>query len=757
MAVYLSPIWGAGAQLFDNSGNVLSGGKIYTYAAGTTTPATTYTSSSGITANSNPIILNSAGRVPYEIWLLENTAYKFILKDSTDALIGTWDNIDGVNDINAANVVYDPPFSNSVSTTVANKLSEIVSVKDFGAKGDGSANDTIAIQNAINASVGKTLFFPSGNYRSSDLSVSNNIKFLGEPGTTLFYISGGTTALVSVTGTSTTFESDGIIYDGNYAGQSNTVYSIKFSSAGTTTAASNIRLVNNVFLNGNYADVTIGTSATFPSVVIVEIVNNTFMNGVEGTSTKDVRCLNISSACNINVTGNYFGFGGTPSTYGRAGIVSYISGYSGAASRGNFSNNIFHNMGRSSAASYGVLGALDCYADAVDLTITGNSLINPYGRGIQLKSNASNVIISGNSVDGLIDLTGGVAVDAQITVNRSTTTTVYGNLSIVGNVCRSSGWDGISVSCANVDYSAEAYPIQVIGNSVQNATRRGIGIYNTVHAMVSDNVVDGGCSQYGIYFSGMDGDVSVVGNSVASVTASGIYVGDCTAADFNITANKVADGTYGFYIYKLNTAVISANHSSNHSSYDLYVSQILGGLTTVNNNLFLSTTSFGGTSTNIIFGNNVTSSANVCNNYIPITTYLASQLDFTDTLGNQTVNTYTLPAGTYDIVFEGDCTAAASGGLYLAVASSATVSYMRANSQVWNGTSLVYSTQNLATSGTPAFDMCTYANQVTNYRVTLSITTTTNGAVYMRGGIDINNATPTSIYKLATMKIIKLA
>ena len=98
MAVNLSPIWGAGAQLFDNSGNVLSGGKIYTYAAGTTTPAATYTSSNGITANSNPIILNSAGRVPYEIWLTNGVSYKFVLKDSNDTLIGTWDNLKGIGD-----------------------------------------------------------------------------------------------------------------------------------------------------------------------------------------------------------------------------------------------------------------------------------------------------------------------------------------------------------------------------------------------------------------------------------------------------------------------------------------------------------------------------------------------------------------------------------------------------------------------------------------------------------------------------------
>jgi len=96
MAVFLSPVGGAAAQFFTNSGIPLSGGKLYTYAAGTTTPAVTYTSSSGATAHTNPIILNSAGRVATgEIWL-DNTQYKFLLKDSNDVLIATCDNISGI-------------------------------------------------------------------------------------------------------------------------------------------------------------------------------------------------------------------------------------------------------------------------------------------------------------------------------------------------------------------------------------------------------------------------------------------------------------------------------------------------------------------------------------------------------------------------------------------------------------------------------------------------------------------------------------
>ena len=96
MAVFLSPVGGAAAQFFTNSGVILSGGKLYTYAAGTTTPAATFTSSSGNTNHTNPIILDSAGRVPGgEIWL-SASPYKFLLKDSNDVLIGTYDNVSGI-------------------------------------------------------------------------------------------------------------------------------------------------------------------------------------------------------------------------------------------------------------------------------------------------------------------------------------------------------------------------------------------------------------------------------------------------------------------------------------------------------------------------------------------------------------------------------------------------------------------------------------------------------------------------------------
>ena len=112
MTVYLSPFAGAGAQFFTDDGVVLSGGKIYTYAAGTTTPQATYTSLEADQPNQNPIILDSGGRLPEDLWLSQGVTYKFVLKDSTDVQIGEYDDIPGINDFSTGSV----PWANITGT-----------------------------------------------------------------------------------------------------------------------------------------------------------------------------------------------------------------------------------------------------------------------------------------------------------------------------------------------------------------------------------------------------------------------------------------------------------------------------------------------------------------------------------------------------------------------------------------------------------------------------------------------------------------
>jgi len=73
-------------RAFDTNGNPLSGGKLYTYAAGTTTPLATTKDAAG-TPNTNPIILDQYGQC--DIWL-STASFKFLLKDSADVTQPGW-------------------------------------------------------------------------------------------------------------------------------------------------------------------------------------------------------------------------------------------------------------------------------------------------------------------------------------------------------------------------------------------------------------------------------------------------------------------------------------------------------------------------------------------------------------------------------------------------------------------------------------------------------------------------------------------
>lgn len=103
MAVYLSPIFGAGAQLLTSQGVVLAGGSINTYIAGTTTPQATYTDVTGLVSNGSSIVLDSAGRPPQEIWIPAGVSIKIIVLNSVGVQQGiTYDWISGVNDPSAS-------------------------------------------------------------------------------------------------------------------------------------------------------------------------------------------------------------------------------------------------------------------------------------------------------------------------------------------------------------------------------------------------------------------------------------------------------------------------------------------------------------------------------------------------------------------------------------------------------------------------------------------------------------------------------
>ncbi len=177
MSVILSCFAGAGAQFFDNNGVPLAGGLLYTYSAGTTTPIATYTSNSGSIANPNPIVLDSSGRVPNEIWLTPSNTYKFILQTAGATQIGSWDNIPGINDFsifsasNGSSLIgYNEGQSGAITRTVQGRLQDLVSVFDFIPVSLQSAivagSSTTDVSSYINSALalGGGIYFPNGVY-----------------------------------------------------------------------------------------------------------------------------------------------------------------------------------------------------------------------------------------------------------------------------------------------------------------------------------------------------------------------------------------------------------------------------------------------------------------------------------------------------------------------------------------------------------------------------------------------------------------
>lgn len=86
------PLYGPKVRFFDNNGDPLAGGKVYSYEAGTSTPKNTYTDSTGSTANANPVILDADGYA--NIWL-DTGDYKIVLTDADDVTIFTTDDVPG--------------------------------------------------------------------------------------------------------------------------------------------------------------------------------------------------------------------------------------------------------------------------------------------------------------------------------------------------------------------------------------------------------------------------------------------------------------------------------------------------------------------------------------------------------------------------------------------------------------------------------------------------------------------------------------
>lgn len=502
-------------QFFDANGNPLVAGRLYSYAAGTTTPLATYTDSTGGSANTNPVILDSRGEA--NVWLA-SASYKLVLKDYNDVAIWTVDNIDAISVLTTlaasggSNLIgFIQSGTGATATTVQARLRQSLSVKDFGATGDGSTDDTTAIQNALNAGSNRTVYFPAGTYRiSTTLLIKTKTTLLGD-GTNKSIIKitsgfgAGTTAVRNeiVTGTvnvyyDTDIEVCGLTFDGNN------------NSSRTSELLGFGKILNLTFKNCAVQNSTfIGFACAGSKNVVVSQCYFT-NNGRPIPSTTSAPAIWFATTAqgapyDVRVENNYF--------YNNNWSAAYFMPV-----RGSFSNNNCVDNGESTIFA----SDAGSFLRFENNNITGTTRSNISGAGIEC--GASNTIITGNTIDSCA-AEGIVLTDAQ-------------NVIISNNLIFNNGQD------------TAYYPFPV-----------GIGIIGTAsapnqpdHIQIHGNRVgdrQGVKTQYAAVGFGGGG---------AACTNVAIYNNDFneqkTATYYNLTAARFGPGCYTLNNYDKNGALM---------------------------------------------------------------------------------------------------------------------------------------------------------------------------------------------------------
>jgi hypothetical protein len=464
MSVTPSPIGGFAAQFFDNNGVILSGGKIYTYAAGTTTPQASYTSAAGVTPHANPIILDSAGRVPGgEIWLTDGLVYKFVIETAASILIGTYDNITGVNSnfINytiqeevqtatAGQTVFDlstinyTPGTNSLSvyidgvnqyvgdsyletdsdtvtftsgvhvggevkfTTAVQTTTGAVDAS-IVAVGDGVVDDTAAIQAAIDAV--SSVEFPAGyTFVTSGNTIGSN-KTLVINGTVLLKAASPIGAKMFVNdnqvggNTNIKMLGDGVL-DGNKANQTGVTDTVWHTLVDIDNCDYFEFAVAKI--TGNYFPIAVTAGNTTGAVYIR---NSDYVSVHDSLATDYGREAFWCETCNESSMTNLKGVGGTDSWSvvqfsGNRNIASNIYANNAGAAGASFditnstiSNVVNYNNRFQNGVNFGHAGIPADYSTATNI-VSINAAIGSTNAGIQVAASTVGFVLDGFQVSG---------------------------------------------------------------------------------------------------------------------------------------------------------------------------------------------------------------------------------------------------------------------------------------------------------------------------------------------------------------------
>lgn len=248
--VTLSPV--ARQQFLSASGTPLAGGLVYTYVSGTTNPQATYTDSSGLYLNQNPIQLDSGGFA--SIWLVSGDVYTFVVTDSSGSPQWTMNGITGILNLLSPgpigtvtpNIVESTEFLSGTSTPALTGLMRLASGDQICWRNNANSGDLCINKNA-----------------------SDNLLFFTHP--FAFLDTANTWNL------SQTFSSAAILNGGG---------TFSGTIAGTPTFSGNLIFSGNPSFTGSGAPFSVTSNTVIPNLNASLLNGNTFANpGPIGSST----------------------------------------------------------------------------------------------------------------------------------------------------------------------------------------------------------------------------------------------------------------------------------------------------------------------------------------------------------------------------------------------------------------------------------------------------------------------------------------
>jgi hypothetical protein len=606
----------------DTSGNILSGVTVSVYATGTTNLSTIFSTNAGF-AKTNPFTNDTDGSLEffaangrYDVTFTK-TGYTFDAPSTADILLedvamaGTVLNspvlsgtITGTYTLGGTPTVSAGIVLSTGSTTarsLALRFSETVNVKDYGAVGNGVADDTAAVTAAVTAAAGKRLYFPTGTYMISSIVCSSSILILGDGHTSVIKQLASTVAhMVTVSGTSTRVTVQNITFDGNTANQAanSTNRSLYLASTGTSTAPSSLEVSGCTFINGNYADIYVFTDSILSTLDYLTVESCTFLGGSDGDNTAngDPRYISIVRPIIYRITGNTFNFKAAPTGFGRVAIISFQTGVVTDWAHGTITNNVITYCGKHTDGGSGNLAAISIYSYGECVIISNNVLISSWGGAISAKFDSEQLVISGNTIRGIYSLHGNPNTGGTISVDASVNTSTRGIISITGNSIADVFYNGIVLNGVNSTSTLYGDTVAVTGNTLETATvtaNVAISVNNLIDVTITGNVVNGFAA--GVHLQNARKSAVISANTVRLATVYAINIATSnTLALLTITGNYVEDATTrGIYLGSSGGGLVACNTVTNAgTTVGIYVLDNTAVMLIANNQVQASTPFF---------------------------------------------------------------------------------------------------------------------------------------------------------------------